>query len=899
MDTPNIPNQDPETKDKSIDIAVVAPIDPKLSVHSINPTDHEVADSAESTQAILVVSNAMSNAAPAAESTDLKQPVPNVDQIVSKHQHELKQTHSKTEFTCSICSTENLSGARFQCEDLVCEVKAYVECGNCNLKTNSAVMNLHLYDECTGCHEKMSAAFIDLGAIEVAVNENNLPVLTSLLKQVPSKTFAKLIKAGDKVLLPSSKKTLLVFAKELAELENPEITEIVSALETIIYCQHEHPLKNQHLRGSYRCNICASDKYGPFYSCEGDCDYRECANCHFKTKSEAANEHGLVLLDSPQSISCDCGCGKSTTKYHCQECNFDQCSDCFTKYCKDALILSAEQFERYIVSGNVAELQQLVKILGEESSINLEITLPHSGKKPLELALISEKSNEIAKILANGFAKKKSEDFYLYHEIVRHENLYLLKYALENKLGDVDAKTSMGWTALHIAAEKGLVEFLQLFLDNGADINMHGNERTALHRAAEFAISESAPDCVNHLILNGADITVTAHEGSGVMHYCHDAETAYILLLNGATVNSPIDENGNSPKSHLKNEGREKVLETIALFQKQRQAWKKERESPSAERQETVAIDMVLKAKNDELKRRVAALQTQLAAAKIKSPDALPDIVQTLFGNIVGLPKLKQEIGRWFRVQQIEQARRKMGLDTTAIHLPHMVLAGNPGTGKTTVARLLGQAMKMIGVSTGLCAEVSRDDLVGAAVGETEKKMKELFKKYQGGVIFIDEAYRLTESGADYGKVAFEAILTRMTEADNRTIFMFAGYTDQMAKFLDSNPGMRRRVEKQFIFDDYTVDELAEIFIASAKSRDYVIDTEVTPRLPLIFEESFTTRQRSMMNGGLAVNLFNAAKQALDSRLEPDVDDIENMIVTIQLVDVEAGAESLRSFNAQ
>jgi len=231
--------------------------------------------------------------------------------------------------------------------------------------------------------------------------------------------------------------------------------------------------------------------------------------------------------------------------------------------------------------------------------------------------------------------------------------------------------------------------------------------------------------------------------------------------------------------------------------------------------------------------------------------------------RLIGLTAVKVEVRRIVDYLKVEQARAATGGKTTPLNL-HFVFRGNPGTGKTTVARVLADVFKALGLlSRGHLVEVERSGLVGQYVGQTAPKTNAVIDSALGGVLFIDEAYTLSysTSGSDFGREAIDVLLKRMEDDRGKFIVIAAGYSDEMDQFVNSNPGLVSRFTKHVDFDDYTPDEMKGIFRSMAEAKGMVLDPGVEPVLDASFQRLYATRDRSFANGRTVRNLFEAALQ--------------------------------------
>jgi SpoVK/Ycf46/Vps4 family AAA+-type ATPase len=247
--------------------------------------------------------------------------------------------------------------------------------------------------------------------------------------------------------------------------------------------------------------------------------------------------------------------------------------------------------------------------------------------------------------------------------------------------------------------------------------------------------------------------------------------------------------------------------------------------------------------------------------------------------ELIGLHAVKELVQQRIEQLEVQKKRCQQGLITDPPRL-HMVFKGNPGTGKTTVARLIGEIYRDLGLlQRGQVVEVSRKDLVAGFVGQTALKTDSVVDKALDGVLFIDEAYTLNQpEGRDFGQEAIETLLKRMEDESHRLAVIVAGYPNQMDEFINSNPGLKRRFATEVIFEDYTPDELMAIFRQRISQVQGSISTPLEPALENLFIQLYEERDDKFGNAGTVENLFNAidnrrsqrvAHQKLDPVHEP------------------------------
>lgn len=427
----------------------------------------------------------------------------------------------------------------------------------------------------------------------------------------------------------------------------------------------------------------------------------------------------------------------------------------------------------------------------------------------------------------------------------------------------------MAQTPLHVSAGNNRAEIVKVLLDwQGPEKveleakNMYGE--TPLHMAAKNGCNEAA----RLLLAHGAFIEAKANNGMTPLHLAvwysirsDDYSTVKTLLEYNADC-SAMDNEGMTPTNHLS-------------------------QGPGSEK-----LYQLLQWHTDQQRKKKALVACCETKAKMEE-------LENALCNIVGLHELKVQLRKWAKGMLLDERRMALGLKVGVRRPPHMAFLGNPGTGKTMVARVLGRLLHLVGVlPTDRVTEVQRTDLVGEFVGHTGPKTRRKIKEAEGGILFVDEAYRLIPmqkaDDKDYGLEALEEIMSVMDSG--KVVVIFAGYSEPMKRVIASNEGFCRRVTKFFHFDDFTCEDLSKIVHLKMNNQEensllygFKLHSKCSiDAVAKIIETETSEKQRREMNGGLTDTMLVNARESLDLRLDFDCVDMDELR-TITLEDLEAG----------
>jgi len=269
-----------------------------------------------------------------------------------------------------------------------------------------------------------------------------------------------------------------------------------------------------------------------------------------------------------------------------------------------------------------------------------------------------------------------------------------------------------------------------------------------------------------------------------------------------------------------------------------------------------------------ELIQRVKHSKISISVLPEESPESIEKVMEKI-NALVGMDNIKDEIKSFINFVSIRSERDKRKLPVTPLSL-HAVFYGPPGTGKTTIARLLGRVYKALGLlESGHVVETDRSGLVAGYVGQTAIKTDEMVTKAKDGVLFIDEAYTLVpeNSSNDFGRESVDTILKRMEDMREGFAVIAAGYTDEMERFINSNPGLKSRFSRYFYFNHYTPEELLEIFNIFAGNVEFKLSGEAELKLKDLITHFYNVRSKSFGNARFVRNVFDKIVQNQADRL--------------------------------
>ncbi|KAG0618646.1 hypothetical protein M758_4G081200 [Ceratodon purpureus] len=455
------------------------------------------------------------------------------------------------------------------------------------------------------------------------------------------------------------------------------------------------------------------------------------------------------------------------------------------------------------------------------------------------------------------------------HDAAYTGNLKVVQMKLQENGAVINLRNPiMTETPLHKAAANNHVEILKFLLEwqgeEKAELeakNMYGE--TPLHLAAKNGSTEA----VKLLLKYNAFKEAKANNGMTPLHL------AVWFSVRGGTV-APVE----------------------ALLQANADVCAKDAEAKTP-------LSHLPKSPSSEKLREL--LQSSLAKQQSSKSHTMIAALETALKPIVGLEGLKAQLRRWAKGTVLNEKRRALGLDVPARRPPHMAFLGSPGTGKTMIARLLAELLHMVGVlKENKVVEVQRTDLVGEFVGHTGPRTRIKIKEAEGGILFVDEAYRLmpVQSGTDkdYGIEALEEIMSFMDTG--KVVVIFAGYSEPMQRVLGANEGFCRRVNRFFHFNDFSSKEIAQIMHTKLEEQKagslihgFKLAKECTvDAVAELLELKTTVKQRHLLNGGLVWPLLVNARENLDERLDLDCHDADEL-VTITMEDLESGLLHLAS----
>jgi SpoVK/Ycf46/Vps4 family AAA+-type ATPase len=288
--------------------------------------------------------------------------------------------------------------------------------------------------------------------------------------------------------------------------------------------------------------------------------------------------------------------------------------------------------------------------------------------------------------------------------------------------------------------------------------------------------------------------------------------------------------------------------------------------------------------------KRSASKQSESAKGTEKS---LEELFLELNG-LIGLNSIKSEVQELANFLKVQQVRKSRGLPATGLSL-HVVFYGNPGTGKTTVARLLSEIYKALGVlGTGQLVETDRSSMVAGYVGQTALKVTDVVAQALGGILFIDEAYSLaSEDGEDYGREAIDTLIKLMEDHRSELAVVIAGYTEKIEKFLTMNPGLKSRFNRYWKFEDYTSSELLEIFNSFCAQGHFQLSVSARDKLKITLQAAYENRDETFGNARLARNLYESSISNQANRIVRHKQISDEALTTLEAEDIPNAVEGM------
>jgi AAA+ superfamily predicted ATPase len=286
---------------------------------------------------------------------------------------------------------------------------------------------------------------------------------------------------------------------------------------------------------------------------------------------------------------------------------------------------------------------------------------------------------------------------------------------------------------------------------------------------------------------------------------------------------------------------------------------------------------------------RGTAVSSTAVAVKEAEPEETLDQVMEKINALVGMEKIKEQIATLVNLIKVQKEREERKLPATPLTL-HAVFYGPPGTGKTTIARMLGRVYRALGLlKKGQLVETDRAGLVAGYVGQTAINVDNVVQKALDGVLFIDEAYALVPDdigGRDFGQEAINTILKRMEDYRERLVVIVAGYTDEMDRFIKSNPGLKSRFSRYFYFDHYAPEELMRIFDSFCKNAKFTVREDARTAMLALLTALHAKRDRAFGNGRLVRNIFERVVERQANRLASVTPLTDELLCTIKAGDV-------------